>query len=99
VAQRTKTDYKVVAELKYNPPAPGAFGGAPMLNAARASLTEEARARRNLGYAVTLDDITRALQVRGVRNSTITSPTADLIPTDESTYYYLVSMSLSIAAV
>lgn len=99
IVQATKVDYQVTAQLLYSRNDPEATTEASMLAAARTSLAAEAKARRNLGYSMTHDDITRALQVPGIRSSTITSPTGDLIPTDESTYYYMTDHTITIVPV
>ena len=92
----TRQDYAVSARVFYDPARPYARSSELMLNAARASIESMMRERRKLGYAIRLDDIRTALKVEGVEYSMITSPAGDLVPADESTYYYGTGHTITI---
>ena len=95
VETATKMDYVVTATLRYNRRA--GIASDDILTAARASLERMMIDRRNLGYAIRLDDIRAALKVAGVEYSTISAPSADLVPADESTYYFGTDHTITIS--
>ena len=94
-----KIDYTVEATIFYDPNFPRIPTEAVLLTRARESLEAMMVSRRKLGYPIDIQDIEAALKVFGVRMSTVTVPADDLVPADESTYYYGTSHDIAIDTV
>ena len=99
INEPVKVDYSVTAVIFYNPSNPDVLSENIMLTRARESLDETMAARRNLGYSMRVQDIEKALKITGVEYSTVSQPAGDLVPVNESTYYYGTGHTISIMSI